>query len=170
MKWDLKKIIISATFPKLYKYKEVEKNIAQMKKNIVVVFLMLLGRAYAGNAPEAIQREFDQRFSGATDVSWERENPKGWIAEFIWQDRNVVAIYSFTGLWVETKTQIQLSELPVPVKETIESFYPDWKIMVATKIENAKNEILYRTAIQKDYKLQEIVLKEEGTLLLVGIE
>lgn len=141
-----------------------------MKKLILLSLFFAFGIVFASNAPEAIQKQFEQRFPGATDVTWERENPKGWIAEFIWNDRNVWVNYAYSTQWVETKTQIQVSELPKAVTETIESFYPDWKVMVATKIENSKNEVLYKAAIQKESKLQEIVLKEEGTLLLVGIE
>lgn len=142
-----------------------------MKKLVIslcFVFSTLL--LFSGNAPDAIQKEFDHRFPGASDVIWERENPKGWIAEFVWNGQNIVANYSFAGNWVETKTQIQADELPDAVKETINSFYPDWKVVVATKIENAKNEMLYKTAIQKESKLQEIILKPEGTLFLVGVE
>ncbi len=141
-----------------------------MKK--VVLFLMFFVSfvLIAGNAPEAIQKEFDQRFPQAGEVIWERQSTKGWIVEFVWQGQNCTAIYSFANTWVETKTQIQLDELPLPVKETLLSFYPDWKIVLANRIENAKGETLYRTAIQLDAKLQEVVLKEEGTLLMVGIE
>lgn len=145
-------------------------SIFKMKRFIAVLTVLLVTYVYAGNAPEIIQKEFDQRFPGATDVSWERENPKGWIAEFVWQDRNVIANYNFAGNWLETKTQIPTSELPKPVLETIESFYPDWKIVVAHHLQNAKNEIRFKVALQQDSKLQEIVLKEEGTLLMVGIE
>lgn len=141
-----------------------------MKKLILLSLFFAFGLVFASNAPEAIQKQFELRFPGATDVTWERENPKGWIAEFIWNDRNVWVNYAYSTQWVETQTQIQVSELPKAVVETIESFYPDWKVMVATKIENSKNEVLYKAAIQKDAKLQEIVLKEEGTLLLVGLE
>ena len=84
--------------------------------------------------------------------------------------KNVVATYAFSGAWVETKTEISSSELPEAVKETVGSFYPDWKIVLIGRIENSKKEILFKTAIQKEAKLQEIVLKEEGTLLLVGLE
>ncbi len=142
----------------------------KMKKAGIVVFLLLVGMVYAGSAPEIIQKEFELRFPGATDVSWERENPKGWIAEFIWNDRNVHVNYSFSGQWVETQTQIQLSELPKAVLETMESFYPDWKIVLTNKIENTKPDLLFKVAIQKDSKIQEIVLKEDGTLVAVGIE
>lgn len=142
-----------------------------MKKIAVSLCLFLsLFTLMAGNAPDAIQKEFDQRFPGASDVIWERESPKGWIAEFVWNGQNIVANYSFAGAWVETKTQIQADELPDAVKETINSFYPDWKVVVVHKIENAKNETLYKTAIQKESKLQEIVLKPEGTLFMVGME
>lgn len=140
-------------------------------KRLVCVLAILIGTfVYAGTAPESIQKEFDQRFPGASDVSWERENPKGWIAEFIWQDRNVIANYNFSGNWLETKTQIPTSELPKAVKETIESFYPDWKVVVAHRLESANVELRFKVAIQKESKLQEIVLKEEGTLVSVGVE
>ena len=141
-----------------------------MKKIVLLSLIFVTSILSAGNAPEVIQKEFDQRFPGASDVIWERENPKGWIAEFVWNGQNIIANYSFPGAWIETKTQIPIAELPEAVTETITSFYPDWKILVATRIENSKSEIQYKTAIQKEGKMQEIVLKAEGTLLLVGLK
>ncbi len=71
---------------------------------------------------------------------------------------------------METIIEIPIAELPVSVLETLNSFYPDWKIVLAGKIENSKNETHYKAAIQKELKLQEIILKEGGTLLIVGLE
>jgi hypothetical protein len=140
-------------------------------KTLSLLFLLFISQVlYAGNAPEAIQKDFDQRFPQAIDISWERQSSKGWIAEFVWQERNCLVLYSFSNTWLETKTQIQIDELPSPVQETLLSFYPDWKVVLASKIENSKGEILYRTAIQLDSKLQEIVLKEDGTLLMVDAQ
>ncbi|MES1224661.1 MAG: hypothetical protein ABUT20_54720 [Bacteroidota bacterium] len=134
------------------------------------VFLFLSFNAFSGIVPDAVQKAFNARFPGVGEVSWERQHPKGFIAEFIFEGKNTKANYSFEGKWIETITEIAISELPISVKETILSFYPDWKIVVAGKIENPTSQVFYKTAIQKELRLQEIILKEEGTLLIVGLE
>lgn len=138
---------------------------------ISFLFILLINiNAFAGIVPDGVQKSFDQQFPGAINVNWERQHPKGFIVEFEYQGKNITANYTYEGNWIEAKTEISILELPVAVKESISSFYPDWNIVVAGKIENPKNEVFYKIGIQKDIKLIEVLLKGEGTLFLVGLE
>lgn len=125
---------------------------------------------FASNIPEVIQKDFNQRFPVVTDLIWERVSSKGWTAEFVFNEQNTYAVYSFANVWMETKTQIPITQLPAPVNESLTSFYPDWKIMVGYKMENSKAEQFYKVAIQSEGKLVQILLKPDGTLVSVGVD
>jgi hypothetical protein len=138
-----------------------------MRYKFLLTLIFFFSLAIAGNAPSNVQTEFDRLFPGIQDVIWERESPKGWNAEFTLNEKNVKASFSFAGAWIETIYEINLEELPIQIKESVNSFYPEWQIVVASKINNSKGEELYKTAIQQNGKLQELVMKPEGTLMMV---
>ena len=145
--------------------------IKKLRTSVFLLFFLFLNTSvFSGIVPDGVQKSFDGQFPGASNVIWERQHPKGFIAEFEFQGKNVIANYTYEGNWVEAKTEISILDLPVAVKESIASFYPDWKMVVAGKIENSKNEVFYKIGIQNELKLIEVILKEEGTLLLVGLE
>jgi Putative beta-lactamase-inhibitor-like, PepSY-like len=141
-------------------------------KKIIILFSAVISFTivFASNVPEAIQKDFNQRFPVVTDLIWERVSSKGWTGEFIYNEQNTYVIYSFANAWLETKTQIPISQLPVSVSESLTSFYPDWKVMVAFKIDNAKAEQFYKVAIQSEAKMVQILLKPDGTLVSVGVD
>jgi Putative beta-lactamase-inhibitor-like, PepSY-like len=141
-------------------------------KKIIILFSIVISFTilFASNVPEAIQKDFNQRFPVVTDLIWERVSSKGWTGEFVCNEQNTYVIYSFANAWLETKTQIPISQLPVPVSESLTSFYPDWKVMVTFKIDNSKAEQFYKVAIQSEAKLVQILLKPDGTLVSVGVD
>lgn len=141
-----------------------------MKKYFLIALFFWVSMAAAQNAPDLVQKAFDERFPGASDVNWEKEIPRGWIAEFVWNSQNMKVNYTLNGVWVSSQTQIPQTEIPENVYATINSFYPDWKIVLATKIESGTGDPLYKAAIQKEMQLQEIILKSDGTLMMVGLK
>ncbi len=142
----------------------------KMKIRLVIALLFTLSYASAQNAPDIVQKAFDERYPGASDVNWEKEIPRGWIAEFVWNSQNMKVNYTLNGIWVSSQTQIPQPEIPEQVYATINSFYPDWKIVLATKIESGNGDPLYKAAIQKEMQLQEIIVKSDGTLMMVGLK
>lgn len=137
---------------------------------ILIIFLLVCVKSFAGIVPDKVQAAFDKRFPGVLEINWERQHPNGYQAEFIFKGKTTKSQFSFEGIWMETVTEISTLEFPASVLETLTSFYPDWKIVLAGKVENSKQEIHYKAAIQMELKLQEIILKEEGTLFIVGLE
>ena len=118
--------------------------------------------SFAGTPPAAVQKAFSQKFPAATNVKWGKENAKEWEGEFKINSTKLSANFSDNGTWLETETEIPLSQLPPIVVSSINEQYPDWEIVGADKIERSKDGILYEADIKSGIKKKEVLLKSNG--------
>jgi hypothetical protein len=63
-----------------------------------------------------ITAAFDKKFPAATKVRWGKENAHDFEAEFEMNGAKSSANFSEKGEWLETETEIPLSNTPEPVK------------------------------------------------------
>ena len=89
-------------------------------KKIFLIAGCLLAIASTGcsrkiNVPAAVTNAFNNKFPGATEVKWEKENAKEYEAEFTLNGDNVSANFGADGTWVETETVIKVADLPAAV-------------------------------------------------------
>lgn len=137
-----------------------------MKKNILVVIALLIATiTFATEAPKAVQEAFAKKFPTAKFAKWEKENAKEYEASFTLDGTKYSANFTNEGAWLETETEIKISNLPATISTAIKTKYADWEIMGASKIETANNEVKYEADIRKEKRKKEVLVKADGTFI-----
>jgi hypothetical protein len=139
----------------------------KMKKPFLLLtsILLIIYSCLGVKPPDAVQKAFDQKFPSALNVSWGKESSAEYEAEFIWNGNNVSANFFADGSWLETETEIPVSQLPAKIVTSINNQYPGWQIVGADKIETPKKDTFYEADIKSGSKKKEVELKEDGTFI-----
>jgi Putative beta-lactamase-inhibitor-like, PepSY-like len=114
--------------------------------------------------PAPVKTAFNNKFPGATDIKWEKENKKELEANFKMNNAEVSANFNLDGTWVETETTIPSSELPVPVTNAVNTKYPGAVYGRTEKIEKPGAKILYEVNITVNGKKKELELNPDGSI------
>lgn len=137
---------------------------ASILSGIIIFFVNIF--LWADNPPAAVKQAFQQKFPNATKVKWEKEEANEWEAEFILENKEMSASFAANGTWLETETEIVLSQLPENVLNTLKKQYAGWKILEPEKVETAQHGVLYEVELKKQgEKKKEVQLKEDGTFI-----
>ena len=138
-----------------------------MKKVILIVASLFVFSAlvFAAKPPVKVQKAFEVKFPDAASVKWAKESSKEWEAEFIVNSVKTSANFRTTGDWVETESQINISELPEAVTAEIKKLHPKGEITAAFRIESAKDGTKYEADVRTGKKTAEVFLKEDGSIL-----
>ena len=130
-----------------------------------IVIMTIVCSAQKGRVPKAVTDAFATKFPGATNVKWGKENAKEYEAEFQLNSKNISANFGMDGSWMETETEIPVSELPSAVHKAITSKYPAATITGADKIEQPGGKILYEADIKTGGKTKEVELHPDGSFV-----
>lgn len=109
--------------------------------------------------PAAVEAAFNQKFNSVKPV-WEKEDST-YEAEFTYEGKETEALFTATGEWLETETEIQLSDLPAPAANYIQKKYKKTAIKEVAKIYHADGKITYEVEI----KSKDVVFDEAGNLI-----
>ena len=138
-----------------------------MKKNIacaVVALLLGLCSFCQVKVPDAVKTAFTNKFPGASEVKWEKENKNELEANFKMNSTDVSANFKLDGSWVETETTIPASELPSAVTSAVNAKYPGASFFRTEKIEKPGGKILYEVNIKVKGKKKELELNPDGSI------
>ena len=139
-----------------------------MKKDIIsfaIVIIFCLPAFSQVKVPETVKTAFNERFPGATNVKWDKENSKELEANFRFNNTNVSANFGLDGSWVETETTIPADELPVPVKNAIDKLYPGAVFIQTEKLDKPDSKIFYEAHIKINGKKKELVFNQDGSMV-----
>src|SRR4051812_16000252 len=135
-------------------------------KSIILIatsILILTGAAFAAVPPAKVTKAFEAKFANASDVKWGKESAKEWEAEFTFEGVKTSANFSTDGSWVETESEVKVSDLPDAVAASIIRTHPNATVLHAYRIESARNGISYEAEIKAGKKKMEVILKEDGS-------
>jgi hypothetical protein len=113
--------------------------------------------------PGAVKTAFTNKFPGASEVKWEKENKKELEANFKMNNADVSANFGLDGTWVETETTIPSSELPAAVTNAVNTKYPGAVYGRTEKIEKPGAKILYEVNLTVNGKKKELELNPDGS-------
>jgi hypothetical protein len=139
-----------------------------MKKNIISFIIISLANLSAicqVKVPDAVKTAFTNKFPGASEIKWEKENKNKLEANFKMNNTVVSANFSLDGTWVETETTIPASELPAPVTNAVNAKYPGAVYERTEKIEKPGGKILYEVNIIVNRKKKELELDPGGVIV-----
>ena len=135
-----------------------------MKKVMMILAIVLIySCSFASTPPKVVSDAFTKKFPTATKVSWGKEGPKEWEAEFTLDGEKISANFGQDGTWLETEQEIKTSSLPAAVLSKVKMKYSDWKIAEADKTETAKHGIIYEVDLKKGLKSKSLAFKADGT-------
>ncbi len=136
-----------------------------MKKIVLtlVVIVMAFTQSIAGTPPNDVQKAFDKMYPNATKISWDQEKASVWEAEFVSDGYKMEAKFSEKGIWIQTESDVKVSNLPSAVKETIRTKYTGWMTEEANKTESAVEGSLYELTLKMGVDKKSLSFKEDGT-------
>lgn len=102
-------------------------------------------------------KALEVNYRGAKQVSWEDEGDGNFEAAFTFEGKNLEATFSSTGEWLETEEAIDLSDLPRPAFNAVESAYESFEV---TEVEMVQSP---------DFSGYEIEIKVQGKIIEVHV-
>jgi hypothetical protein len=138
------------------------------KKILILVAVIFIGFSACGQSekdiPAPVKSAFSQKFTGATNVKWDKENDEEWEAEFKLGGKNYSANFDNAGTWVETEYQISLKEIPAAVKAALDKESAGAKIKVS-EVTETKDGKSYEFVVGKGKKETELVIDNAGNVI-----
>lgn len=135
----------------------------------VPVFLILLvasgcSRQPVVQPPVTVAAAFAARFSGADQVQWDSAGNE-YRAAFNATGHPVTAFFTPDGNWLKTETEMQSSELPSVVVQTIAGAFRGNTVIKSARVDSAGNVTYYRLDIRRKGKTAVVRLSTGGVIL-----
>jgi hypothetical protein len=142
-----------------------------MKKTFVLLsaflLIVLLGLAQTiptDKVPAPVKQAFEKKFPAATDVSYQMEK-KDYEVSFKDKDIAMTANFNARGVWLETKTKINETDLPKKVSKSIAKNFAGYEISELAKAEGPDKKINYEMDLKKDKLGYEVKFSPKGDIL-----
>lgn len=107
--------------------------------------------------PQAVATTFHQKFPDVKAPKWGQEKNGEWEAEFDRGNAEMSANFNAAGQWLETETEINVSDLPAPVQAALKGK----KVKEAAKIVRADGSTVYEAEVRR----HDMVFDANGKLL-----
>lgn len=143
----------------------------KMKKSALFLALIISAsltfaqKAKTSEVPSAVKNSFSQKFPGAKEVKWSKENAAEYEAEFEIGRTEQTASFDPAGKWLETETEIKNSEIPGAVQATIKNEFAGYKMSEPEKLEAPDKGISFEMELKKDKITYEVQFAMDGKIL-----
>ncbi|PKL78951.1 MAG: hypothetical protein CVV25_09600 [Ignavibacteriae bacterium HGW-Ignavibacteriae-4] len=140
----------------------------------VVLFVILSTQVWAhpnSNVPDIVKSSFAKKYQDATDIEWEQDDDEegdNWEVEYEIKSKEYSSLFDKNGKWIQTETEINISDLPSNAKATITKKFKNFKIIevesledtsgnfYVIKIKNGKTEMEVTTNLKGEFIRQEL--------------
>lgn len=131
---------------------------AQKKKKAIKTSVVV------SKAPPAVAQAFEQHFTAATDVKWNKMASGNWFASFNQDSLLSKVEYTADGQWVATRTKLTKFTLPDTVVNAIQLKYPGAAINNALRIQRADVPAYYQIALEVNGAEKDILANDAGSI------
>ncbi|MBV9961566.1 MAG: PepSY-like domain-containing protein [Parafilimonas sp.] len=114
----------------------------------------------AQNVPSAVKTAFEKNFPNTTVKKWDKEDGN-YEANFSKDGKTMSATFDAAGKWLETETDINVSELPKAVADYVQTNYKGASIKEAAIISNPTSSKMYEAEV----KGKDLLFDENGKFL-----
>lgn len=140
-----------------------------MRFAIIILLLassaMLIGQAPAVIPPPEATAHFAQHYPKANVKRW-KQGEKLYRVEFVLKGRKHTAAYTAEGEWVRTKHDIERTELPKAVHQSlIAGKYGGWKITEMEEHNTPSHPSLFKVKLESEKQKAEAFFLPDGSLL-----
>ncbi|MEI7660774.1 MAG: PepSY-like domain-containing protein [Bacteroidota bacterium] len=142
-----------------------------MKKIIVLLsaclLISLMGytqKITPDKVPVPVKQAFAKKFPAATDVKYEMEK-KDYEINFKDKGVEMSANFDATGKWLETETEIKVTDLPKDVSASASKNFVGFKISEVAKTETPDKGLIYELDLKKDKEGFEVQFSPKGDIL-----
>ncbi len=115
--------------------------------------------------PTAVMKAFQEKFSQAKSVAWEKESETELEAEFKLNGDEMSANFAQDGTWLETESEIKQKDLPEAVKSTLKREFADYEVEECEKVATPEQAEAYELELEKGENTIEVVMDKNGTVL-----
>jgi len=138
---------------------------------LMLSLVMILSQACAQKAevPNQVKDAFSKKFPTAKKVKWEKEHETEWEAEFKMDGMEYSANFSTDGTWMETEYEIEKSDIPAAVKQTLDQEFAGYEIEEA-EISETKDGKVYEFELEKGKNEFEVRILLDGRVLKKEIQ
>ncbi len=141
-----------------------------MKKLIAIALLGLMvsqmsaQKIKEGEVPKVVKDAFTKAYPSAKDVKWDKEDGS-FEASFDLSKKDMSVLLNDMGMIKEVETEIDKSELPKVIQETLKKVYAGYKIEEVAKIVS-NGVTTYEAEVEKGEKTFELIFDSNGKLLM----
>ena len=119
----------------------------------------------ADKVPASVIKSFKAKFPSAENVKWELENKNEYEAVFKTKGVEQSASFEMNGKWMETETEMKISELSAEIQKSVTKNYAGYKIDEASKVESAQHGNCYEVKVEKAKESFEVMMKSKGEII-----
>ncbi len=112
--------------------------------------------------PSVVMNAFSTTYPKATDIEWE-QNVNVYKVDFDLSFQDHELLIDSTGKVIRHKQDINASELPAPVKDTIAKRYKGYRIDDADKIEQ-EGKVYYKVELEQKENELKLVFNPDGSV------
>ena len=136
-----------------------------MKRILLIINILFISlSAFAWQAPTIVTDAFQQKFDGATNVKWEKNN-ENFVASFDLAGKRMTAIFNPQGQWFTTETEIGSRGLPALAKVVLQTRFIGWQIATAHKVDKPDGTDIYKAHLKKNDAFKEVLITKNGAIL-----
>lgn len=132
-----------------------------MKKVLFLATVITVISCKAQDVPSAVKTAFEKYFPNTTVKKWDKEDDD-YEANFTKDGKPMSVIFDANGVWKETETDIQVTELPASVSNYIKTNYKGAGIKEAAIIETANGKMF-----EAEVKGEDLLFDMDGKFLKV---
>jgi len=125
-------------------------------KKIALLFIVVLftSNIFSQAVPSKVKKAFKNQYPEAIDANWNYDGDyKLRVWKALYKSDKVIhsSWYDYKGNWIQTKTEIDISEIPEAVMKSIEEEYASYKIVISARFENPEMSG-YEVFLNNEYK------------------